>query len=158
MPILDFSALTQFQSQHRPLVGLDVGTKTVGVAMSDRLWTIATPSHTIRRTKFQADAKLLWNFMQEYAVAGLVVGWPLNMDGSEGPRCQSVRQFALNFLKIYDVPIVFFDERLSTVFATNAMLEADLSRARRDQLVDKLAASYILQGALDRVRNLVPPA
>lgn len=155
MPLITLDDLTAFKHQQRPLVGLDVGTKTIGIAMSDRLWTIASPSHTIQRTKFAKDMQSLFSFMTEHHVVGVVVGLPLNMDGSEGPRCQSVRQFVQNMLKLQDQTVTFFDERLSTVFAVNAMLEADLSRSRRDELVDKIAAGYILQGALDRLQNLM---
>lgn len=131
------------------LLGLDVGTKTIGIAISDSGFAIASPVETIRRTKFAADAERLRQLIAGREVGGLVIGLPINMDGSEGPRCQSVRQFAANLLARFDIPILFWDERLSTAAVTRAMLEADLSRQRRAQSVDKMAAAYILQGALD---------
>ncbi len=131
------------------LLGLDVGDKTVGIAISDSDFKVAAPVETIRRTKFAADAARLEQLIAERAVGGLVVGLPVNMDGSEGPRCQSVRQFAANLLKRIDLPIAFWDERLSTAAVTRAMLDLDVSRARRARAVDKMAAAYILQGALD---------
>jgi putative holliday junction resolvase len=132
------------------LLGLDVGAKTVGLAISDTTRQIASPVTTIRRAKrFRDDAEALKRIIAERQAAGLVLGLPVNMDGSEGPRCQSVRQFAQNLLAAIDLPLAFFDERLSTAAVERMMIEADLSRARRSQLVDKLAAAYILQGALD---------
>lgn len=138
----------------RRLLGLDLGEKTIGVALTDIGLVIATPLETIRRTKFTADAAQLAAIVARHKVGGLVIGLPVNMDGSEGPRCQSVRQFARNLSeKLPDLPIAFWDERLSTA-AVNRMLidEADTTRKRRAELVDKLAASYILQGALDHLR------
>ena len=141
----------------RRLAGLDLGSKTIGVAVSDLTLFLASPLITIRRTKFGADATALGELVRRERVGGLVVGWPVNMDGSEGPRCQSVRQFAANLLKRIDLPIAFWDERLSTAAVTRAMLEADLSRAKRARAVDKMAAAYILQGALDALARLSPP-
>lgn len=135
------------------LMGLDLGTKTIGVAISDSLRMSANPVETIRRSKFTADAERLLALIAQNNVSGIVVGLPLNMDGTEGPRAQSARAFARNFKQKTDLPIAFWDERLSTMAVTRTMLEADLSRARRAELVDKLAASYILQGALDRLRH-----
>lgn len=134
------------------LMGLDLGTKTIGVAVSDSLRMSANPVETIRRSKFTADAERLLVLIAQNNVSGIVVGLPLNMDGTEGPRAQSARAFVRNFKQKTDLPIAFWDERLSTMAVTRTMLEADLSRARRAELVDKLAASYILQGALDRLR------
>ena len=136
------------------LMGLDVGTKTVGLALSDVTCTVATPLETIRRTKFQKDADALLALVARHGVGGLVIGLPLNMDGSEGPRSQATRAFARNLAARTDVPMTFWDERLSTVAVTRALLEADASRARRAELVDKMAAAYILQGVLERLRTL----
>ena len=131
------------------LLGLDVGTKTIGLALSDTRLSIASPLSTIRRKKFTLDAIELLAIMAEHDIGGLVIGFPLNMDGSEGPKCQSIRQFKTNMAEKTDVPMAFWDERLSTVAVTRTLLEADTSRAKRKQVVDKMAASFILQGALD---------
>ena len=131
------------------LMGLDLGTKTIGVATSDLTLSIATPRHTVARTKFQADAKQLLEFASAEGIGLIVLGMPLNMDGSEGPRAQATRAFARNLEKLTSIPIIFWDERLSTAAVERTMLEADLSRAKRAQNVDKLAASFILQGLLD---------
>lgn len=136
------------------LAGLDLGTKTVGVAVSDTLRSVSTPLSTIRRTKFTADAVALEAILTHRAVAGIVLGLPLNMDGSEGPRAQSTRAFARNLARRIDTPIGYWDERLSTVAAERALLEADTSRRRRAEVIDHVAAGYILQGALDRLRHL----
>jgi len=136
------------------LAGLDLGTKTIGVAVSDTLRGIATPLRTIRREKFTLDAAELLKIVAERQIIGLVLGLPVNMDGSEGPRAQSTRAFARNLEKLTPLPIAFWDERLSTVAAERAMLEADLSRKRRAELVDHVAAGFILQGALDRLAHL----
>lgn len=133
------------------LAGLDLGTKTLGVSVSDTLRGIATPLRTIRREKFSLDAAELLKIVAERQIVGLVLGLPVNMDGSEGPRAQSTRAFARNLEKLTPLPIGFWDERLSTVAAERAMLEADLSRKRRAELVDHVAAGFILQGALDRL-------
>ena len=131
------------------LMGLDVGAKTIGIALSDPALGIATPRETLRRGKFQKDAERLLALIDEERIGGLVIGLPLNMDGSEGPRCQSVRQFAANLLARRDIRIALWDERLSTVAVTRTLVAADMSRKRRAEVVDKLAAAYILQGALD---------
>ncbi|UPH72811.1 Holliday junction resolvase RuvX [Abyssibius alkaniclasticus] len=136
------------------LAGLDLGTKTIGVAVTDRLRSIASPLSTIRRSKFTADAEALAALLKARDIAGLVLGLPRNMDGSEGPRCQSTRAFARNFAKIHPLPLLFWDERLSTVAAERALLEADMSRKRRAEVIDHVAAGYILQGALDRLAHL----
>lgn len=135
----------------RGLAGLDLGTKTIGVALSDGSWTIATPLRTIRRTRFGADAAAVLAIAAERGLGGIVLGLPRNMDGSEGPRCQSTRAFARNLSGLTSLPIGFWDERLSTVAAERALLEADMSRKRRGELIDHVAAGYILQGALDRL-------
>ena len=133
------------------LMGLDVGAKTIGIAFSDVRRVVATPRETIRRSKFTQDVETLRRLIDENDVGGLVIGLPINMDGSEGPRCQSVRQFAANLLAKIDIPVAFWDERLSTVAAERTLIEADVSRKRRAEVIDKMAAAYILQGALDRM-------
>lgn len=138
----------------RALAGLDLGTKTIGVAVSDPLLSVASPVLTIRRTKFTADAAALLDFCGKRGIGGLVLGLPRNMDGTEGPRCQSTRAFARNLERLTDLPIAFWDERLSTVAAERALLEADTSRKRRAEVIDHVAAGYILQGALDRIGHL----
>ncbi|MBO9464984.1 Holliday junction resolvase RuvX [Tropicibacter sp. R15_0] len=138
----------------RALAGLDLGTKTIGVAVSDSLLSSATPLETIKRKKFTRDAEQLLAILKNRDIAGIVLGLPRNMDGSEGARCQSTRAFARNFSRLWDGPITFWDERLSTVAAERALLEADTSRKRRSEVIDHVAASYILQGALDRLRHL----
>ncbi len=135
------------------LLGLDVGAKTIGIALSDVGRVIATPTTIIRRTKFRDDVAQLKALVAEHEVGGLIIGLPINMDGSEGPRCQSVRQFAANVLEVIDIPAALWDERLSTVAAERALLEADMSRKRRAEVIDKMAAAVILQGALDLMSN-----
>ncbi len=134
-----------------PLLGLDLGTKTIGVALSDAGRRIASPFKLIARTRFSQDAVSLLAIADEYRVSGFVLGLPLNMDGSEGPRAQATRAFARNLAAKTTLPIVFWDERLSTAAVTRTLIEADRSRKRRAELVDKMAAAYILQGALDRL-------
>lgn len=136
------------------IAGLDLGTKTIGVAVSDGLRQIASPLTVIRRVKFTADAAALMDIVAGRGLAGLVLGLPLNMDGSEGPRAQSTRAFARNLERLTVLPIGFWDERLSTVAAERALIEADASRRRRAAVIDQVAAGYILQGALDRLRHL----
>jgi putative Holliday junction resolvase len=136
------------------LLGLDLGEKTIGLALSDQSRTVATPFKTLKKQKFSKDAAALLAIVDEENVAGLVLGLPINMDGSEGPRCQSTRQFAVNLLEKQDIPIVMWDERLSTAAVTRTLLEADASRKRRAQVIDKMAAAYILQGLLDRLKAL----
>jgi len=136
-----------------PLLGLDPGTKTLGLAISDRTRLIATPLKTIKRKKFTPDATELLEIYDTNEAVTLVIGLPVNMDGSTGPRVQSVKDFAINLMKLRDLPIFFWDERLSTMAVTRGMLDADMSRKKRAENVDKLAASYILQGVLDRLRN-----
>ena len=138
------------------LLGLDVGSKTIGLALSDVGLMLATPLQTIRRSGFAADAAALARIAADRGVGGLVVGLPVNMNGEEGRRCQSVRQFAGDLLARLDLPLVFWDERLSTAAVTRVLLEADVSRRRRGQVVDKMAAAYILQGLLDHLRAAAP--
>jgi len=132
------------------LFGVDLGTKTIGLALSDIEYRIASPLETIRRVKFTPDATKLKELIAKYDVGGLVFGLPLNMDGTEGPRSQATRAFARQFKAFLDIPTLFWDERMSTLAVTRTLLEADASRSRRAELVDKMAASYILQGAIDR--------
>ena len=138
----------------RSWMGLDLGTKTIGVAVSDRLLSSASPLHTIRREKFSKDAEALLQIIDSRDIAAIILGLPRNMDGSEGPRCQSTRAFARNLTRLTDLPIGYWDERLSTVAAERALLEADTSRKRRAEVIDHVAAGYILQGALDRARHI----
>ena len=136
------------------LIGLDLGTKTIGVAVSDTILSVATPIKTIKRKKFSADADQLLRIISIKNCCGVVVGLPKNMDGSEGPRAQSTRAFARNFSAKTQLPITFWDERLSTVAAEKALLEADTTRKRRAEVIDHVAAAYILQGFLDRLKIL----
>lgn len=138
----------------RALAGLDLGDKTVGVAVSDRMLSVASPLLTIRRKKFGLDAAAVLDIAKARDIGGLILGLPRNMDGSEGPRCQSTRAFARNLSALTDLPIGFWDERLSTVAAERALLEADTSRRRRAEVIDHVAAGVILQGALDRLSVL----
>lgn len=133
------------------LLGLDLGDKTVGLAISDLRRSVATPLYTLRRVKFTLDAAAILDLVRTRGVAGLVLGLPRNMDGSEGPRAQATRAFARNMAALTALPICFWDERLSTVAAERALLEADTSRKRRREVIDAVAAGYILQGALDRL-------
>lgn len=136
------------------LLGLDLGTKTIGLALSDVNMTVATSLETIQRKKFTIDATHLLQIATKYDVGGLIFGWPLNMDGSEGPRTQATAAFMRNIAKMTDMAMGKWDERLSTAAVTRMLISADASRARRGEVVDKLAASYILQGALDRLRHM----
>ena len=155
MPILPLPELPNILPPKSRLLGLDVGTKTIGLAISDPGLMVASPIDTIRRGKrFADDAKALLALIDRRGIGGLIVGLPVNMDGSEGPRCQSVRASAENVLKLRDLPLAFWDERLSTAAVNRFLIaEADMSRKRRSQVVDKMAAAYILQGALDAMRQ-----
>jgi putative holliday junction resolvase len=154
----DIRAFAEASRGGARLIGVDLGTKTIGLALSDVQRRIASPLETIRRVKFTPDAGRLRDLCLKHGVGGLVFGLPLNMDGSEGPRVQSTRAFVRNLKPILDLPVLFHDERLSTAVVTRALIEADASRAKRAQLVDKLAAAYILQGALDQMQALEPDA
>lgn len=141
----------------RGLMGLDLGTKTIGVALSDRLLTSASALETVKRKKFGVDADALAALVTKHEVCALILGLPRNMDGSEGPRAQATRAFARNLSQRSDfagMPVAFWDERLSTVAAERVLIEADATRKRRSEVIDAVAASYILQGALDRLRHL----
>ena len=141
----------------KPIFGLDLGTKTIGVAVSDLLWSVATPLKTLKKRKFSQDANALADLCEERSAGGIVLGLPLNMDGSEGPRVQSTRAFSRNLSshpRFEALPVTFWDERLSTVAAERALLEADTSRAKRSEVIDHVAAGFILQGLLDRIKHL----
>ena len=149
--ITDFAAALV---PRRGLAGLDLGEKTIGVAVSDPYLRVASPLSTIRRAKFTMDAEALLQIIAARTLGGLILGLPRNMDGSEGKRCQSTRAFARNLGRLCDLPIGFWDERLSTVAAERALLEADTSRKRRSEVIDHVAAGFILQGALDRIGHM----
>ena len=144
--------LDELQKLTGPILGIDPGSKTFGIAVSDLTRLIASPIETIKRKKFTPDAARIFALYDERQCAAIVVGYPVNMDGSEGPRTQSVKDFATNLLALRDIPILFWDERLSTAAVTRTLLEADASRAKRAENVDKLAAAYLLQGLLYRLR------
>ncbi len=157
MPVPTQFALEHLASRLAPkqlLIGLDVGSKTIGVAVSDLTRRIATARLTIARQKFTPDAQTLIALATAEKAGGFILGYPVNMDGSEGPRAQSTRTFAANLARLTDLPIALWDERLSTAAVERLLIAADRSRARRAELVDKLAAAYILQGALDRLANM----
>ncbi|TVP71958.1 MAG: Holliday junction resolvase RuvX [Rhodobacteraceae bacterium] len=155
MPVFDeIAEFAAVLPAMRAIAGLDLGTKTIGVAVSDRMLSVASPLQTIRRVKFGADAQALLEIAAARDIGGLILGLPRNMDGSEGPRCQSTRAFARNLAALTDLPITFWDERLSTVAAERALLEADTSRRKRAEVIDHVAAGVILQGALDRISVL----
>jgi len=152
-----FESLEEFHAAlpaNRGIAGLDLGDKTIGVAVSDVMGSVATPLETIMRRKFGTDAARVLEIVTGRNLGGILLGLPRNMDGTEGPRCQSTRAFARNLSRITDLPIGFWDERLSTVAAERALLEADTSRKRRAEVIDHVAASYILQGALDRIGHM----
>jgi putative holliday junction resolvase len=140
---------------NRAIAGLDLGEKTIGVALSDLRRVVATPLETIRRVKFTQDAAALLTLLNARGAQGIILGLPLNMDGSSGPRVQATQAFARNLERLTAMPIAFWDERLSTVAAERALIEADASRKRRKEVIDSVAAGYILQGALDRMQYLM---
>lgn len=154
MIVEDLGSFAESLAKLQPIIGLDLGEKTIGVAASDGLLQAATAVVTIKRKKFGVDAAQLLEIAQTRNAAGFILGLPRNMDGSEGPRCQSTRAFARNLSALTDLPIGFWDERLSTVAAERALIEADLTRKRRKEIIDSVAATYILQGALDRIRHI----
>jgi putative holliday junction resolvase len=147
----DIMAFAAILPANRAIAGLDFGEKTIGVAISDLRRQVGTPVETLRRAKFTQDAAKLLTLLSERGAYGVILGLPLNMDGSEGPRVQATRAFARNLAALTDLPITYWDERLSTVAATRALLEADASRRKRKEVIDAVAAGYILQGALDRM-------
>jgi len=147
-------SITEMKGRLKPrqrLLGMDPGTKTIGLALSDTTLMIATPMEIIRRKRFKDDVARIQQIVEEQNVGGFVIGWPVNMDGSEGPRCQSVRAFSENLAKFFDLPQTLWDERLSTSAVERTLLEADSSRAKRKDVIDKMAAAYILQGALHAI-------
>ena len=150
--IVDVDQLKSTLAASTRLLGLDLGEKTIGLALTDTLLTVATPMETLKRGKFTADADKLQVIIEKQNVGGIVVGLPLNMDGSDGPSAQSARAFAHNFAARSKIPILLWDERLSTAAVTRTLIDADASRRRRAEVVDKMAAAYILQGVLDRLR------
>ena len=150
----DVSEFANEIQSNNSLIGLDLGTKTIGVAVSDIILSVATPIKTIKRKKFSIDAEQLLELIATKHCCGIIIGLPKNMDGSEGPRAQATRAFARNFSKKTTLPISFWDERLSTVAAEKALLEADTTRKRRAEVIDHVAAAYILQGFLDRLKIL----
>ena len=153
-PVIAIEELPKLLAPEARLLGLDLGTKTIGMALSDVSRSVATPYGTIRRTKFSADARTIAAAIVDNGVGALVIGLPLNLDGSEGPRAQSTHAFARNLAALIAVPIVLWDERLSTQAVERHLIEAGASRKRRAEVIDRMAASYILQGALDRLERL----
>jgi len=150
MPIVDLHEIKTSLKPGRRLLGLDLGSKTIGLAVSDAALIVASPLETIKRTKFGKDAVKLEKIIVEQDIGGFIMGMPVSMDGTEGPRCQSTRQFAANMLARLEIPIAFWDERLSTAAVERILIsEADMNRKRRGEVIDKMAAAYILQGALD---------
>ncbi len=152
--VIEVALLCDLLQRNQRLIGLDLGTKTIGLALSDVERRIATPFDTIRRTKFTHDVASLREMLDRHAVGALVIGLPLNMDGSEGPRAQSTRAFVRQAFPLLGRPFVFWDERLSTAAVTRSLIEQDASRAKRAAVVDRMAAAYILQGVLDRIAVL----
>lgn len=154
MALVDLPGLKTAIPPGRRLLGFDLGEKTIGLALSDTMLTVATPLQTLKRGKFGTDAAVIESLIKTHGVGGMVIGLPLNMDGTDGPSAQSARAFGRNFAARSELPIVFWDERLSTAAVTRTLLDADASRKRREEVVDKMAAAYILQGALDRLRTM----
>lgn len=154
MAVVDITDLAKALPPRTGLLGLDLGEKTVGVAISDISLTLASPLELIRKSKFTLEAERLFMLMETRQASGMVIGLPVNMDGTEGPRCQSCRAYARNLLRLRDIPIAFWDERWSSSVMNRFLIEeADLSRAKRAEVIDKNAAAYILQGALDRMKD-----
>ena len=152
--VLELTALQSLLPRHARLMGLDLGTKTIGLATSDVERRFATPLETIRRVKFGKDVEVLLAFAKKHEIFAFVIGLPLNMDGSEGPRVQATRAFVRAMQPLTLIPFVYWDERLSTAAVTRSLIEQDASRAKRAEVVDRMAAAYILQGALDRLARL----
>jgi putative Holliday junction resolvase len=157
MSVVAIGELKNVLIPHTRLLGFDLGEKTIGLALSDTMLTVATPLETLKRGKFSVNAVSLEAIVAKYGIGGLVIGLPLNMDGSEGPSAQSARAFGRNFAARSTLPILFWDERLSTAAVTRTLIDADASRKRRSEVVDKMAAAYILQGVLDRLRAMRAP-
>ncbi len=154
MPVITVEELPQAVEQGGTLAALDLGTKTMGIAVADRTLSFAHPRPVLPRKKFSADAAAMLDLLASEEVRALVVGLPVNMDGSEGPRAQATRAFVRNLATVTEMPVAFWDERLSTVAAERALIDMDVSRARRSQRIDSAAAAFILQGVLDRLRAL----
>ena len=154
MPVIDITTIPDLSLSSKNIAGIDLGTKTIGIAVSDLGWRFATPRPVIKRKKFSIDAPLLINFFNHENVGVAIIGLPINMDGSSGPRVQATRAFVHNMDKLSPIPFVFWDERLSTVAAERGLLEMDVSRAKRAERIDSAAAAFILQGALDRLQSL----
>ncbi len=152
--LVEIEDLPKLLAPEARLLGLDLGTKTIGMALSDVSRSVATPYETLRRTKFTADVKAIAAAIAENGVGALIIGLPINLDSSEGPRAQSTRAFARNLASLIAVPIVLWDERLSTQAVERHLIEAGASRKRRAEVIDRMAAAYILQGALDRIKRL----
>ena len=152
--VIEIQDVEGYLGRNQRMMGLDLGSKTIGLALSDVERRIGTPLETVRRVKFTLDVEILRGLLDRYDVAVLVIGLPLNMDGSEGPRAQSTRAFVRQSMPLLGRPFVFWDERLSTAVVTRALIDQDVSRARRREVVDRMAAAYILQGALDRMAVL----
>jgi putative Holliday junction resolvase len=156
MPVLSYEDFRNALPPSGALLGLDPGSKFIGVAATDPARRLAMPVESLKRTKFTADAQRIFELFDARTCAGLIIGLPRNMDGSEGPSAQSARAFARNLLKVRETPILFYDERLSTAAVTRQMIEGDASRAQRAAIVDQLAAAYVLQGVVDRLMNDAP--
>ncbi|GGZ35266.1 Holliday junction resolvase RuvX [Asticcacaulis endophyticus] len=155
MAVVDITELKALLPVRTGVLGLDLGEKTIGVAVSDISLTIASPLELVNKTKFTKEAEHLFSLMKKREASGIVIGLPVNMDGTEGPRCQSVRAFARNLLRLRDLPIAFWDERWSSSVMNRFLIEeADLTRAKRAEVIDRSAAAYILQGALDRIKGM----
>ena len=152
-PTLPLDEFVQLLEPGQRLFGLDLGSKTIGVAVSDLTRSIATPVDTIRRKKFKEDTVILLDLVQEYEIAAIIIGYPINLDGSTGPRVQATEAFARNLAQVTDLPLAYWDERLSTVAVERTLLEADVSRKKRAEVIDKMAAAFILQGFLDYLRS-----
>ena len=156
MPLCEIHDLANYRERGQRVLGVDVGEKTIGIAISDATWRIATPLMVIRRTNKKADIASLLSLISQYHAIGIIVGLPVNMNGTYGPQAEKMREFASHISELSQVLVTLWDERLSTVAVNRTLLDADMSRKRRGEVVDKLAATYILQGALDRLRTIEP--
>ncbi|MBM3468210.1 MAG: Holliday junction resolvase RuvX [Alphaproteobacteria bacterium] len=156
MPVYDINDLATYRERGRRLLGIDLGEKTIGVAISDSTWRVASPVSVIRRTNKNSDIASVLSLANQYHVVGIVIGLPVNMNGSMGPQAEKMREFARSLSELSQILVALWDERLSTVAVTRTLMDADMSRKRRNEVVDKLAATYILQGALDRLKNIEP--
>lgn len=154
MPLYDLNSFASYRERGRRIMGIDLGENTIGVAISDETWSIATPVTVIRRTNRSADIASILSLGNQYHALGIVVGLPINMNGSYGPQAEKMREFARSMSELSQVLVALWDERLSTAAVNRTLLSADMSRKRRGEVVDKLAATYILQGALDRLKSL----